>query len=146
MAKLDYMAVQNKIKVLLDADSRTDDYNVFVEESFMLKPDQCPYVGIFLDSYDTLEDTETIGGNRPYLTQLNIEIWIYGFSFENNDGAGIRDGILGNVKEVMKENKTLDGTILYFQFGSGEFDNQKNTAGLGFFKGVSLTLECQLKE
>ena len=146
MAKIDYMAVQNKIKALLDADSRTSGYNVFVEEDFMLKPDQCPYVGIFLDSYDTLEDTETIGGNRPYLTQLNIEIWMYGFSFENNDGSVIRDGILGNVKEVLKENKTLEDVILYFQFGSGEFDNQKNTAGLGFFKGVSLTLECQIKE
>jgi len=134
MAKIDYMAVQNKIKALLDADSRTNSYNVFVEEDFMLKPDQCPYVGIFLDSYDTLEDTETIGGNRPYLTQ------------QNNDGAQIRDGILGNVKEVLKENKTLEDVILYFQFGSGEFDNQKNTAGLGFFKGVSLTLECQIKE
>ena len=146
MAKIDYMAVQNKIKALLDADSRTDDYFVFVEDEFMLNPDQCPYVGIFLDSYPTLEDTETIGGSRPYLTQLNVEIWMYGFSFENNDGSVIRDGILGNVKEVLKENKTLDDTILYFQFGSGQFDNQKNTSGLGFFKGVSLTLQCQIKE
>ena len=146
MAKIDYMAVQNKIKTLLDADSRTADYFVFVEDEFMLKPDQCPYVGIFLDSYDTLEDTETIGGSRPYLTRLNIEIWMYGFSFENNNGSVIRDGILGNVKEVLKENKTLDDTILYFQFGSGTFDNQKNTSGLGFFKGVSLTLQCQIKE
>ena len=144
MAKIDYMAVQNKIKTLLD--SRTEDYFVFVEDEFMLKPDQCPYVGIFLDSYDTLEDTETIGGSRPYLTRLNIEIWMYGFSFENNNGSVIRDGILGNVKEVLKENKTLDDTILYFQFGSGTFDNQKNTSGLGFFKGVSLTLQCQIKE
>ena len=140
------MAVQNKIKTLLDADSRTEDYFVFVEDEFMLKPDQCPYVGIFLDSYDTLEDTETIGGSRPYLTRLNIEIWMYGFSFENNNGSVIRDGILGNVKEVLKENKTLDDTILYFQFGSGTFDNQKNTSGLGFFKGVSLTLQCRIKE
>ena len=106
MAKLDYMAVQNKIKALLNADSRTNSYFVFVEDEFMLKPDQCPYVGIFLDSYDTLEDTETIGGNRPYLTQLNVEIWMYGFSFENNDGSVIRDGILGNVKEVLKENSS----------------------------------------
>lgn len=99
-----------------------------------------------LDSYTTLEDTETIGGSRPYLTQLNVEIWMYGFSFENNNGSVIRDGILGNVKEVLKENKTLEDTILYFQFGSGQFDNQKNTSGLGFFKGVSLTLQCQIKE
>ena len=76
----------------------------------------------------------------------NVEIWMYGFSFENNNGSVIRDGILGNVKEVLKENKTLDDVVLYFQFGSGTFDNQKNTSGLGFFKGVSLTLQCQIKE
>ena len=50
------------------------------------------------------------------------------------------------VSESLVENKTLDDTILYFQFGSGTFDNQKNTSGLGFFKGVSLTLQCQIKE
>ena len=54
--------------------------------------------------------------------------------------------MLGKVKEVLKEKKTLNDKVLYFKFGSGEFDNQKNTAGLGFFKGVSLTLDCEVKE
>ena len=54
--------------------------------------------------------------------------------------------MLGKVKEVLKENKTLDNNVLYFKFTSGVFDNQKNTSGLGFFKGVSLNIDCEVKE
>jgi hypothetical protein len=146
MAIIDYLGVENAIKSLLEADSRTEDNTVEVEPEFMLIPDKCPYVAIYLDSYETLANTETIGGTKPYLTGLNIQIWCYTFSFENLDGATRRDSMLGNVKEVIKDNDTLSDTVLYWQFGTGEFDNQKNTAGLGFFKGVSLSLLCQIKE
>ena len=146
MAIIDYIGIENTIKTLLDADSRTNDNTIEVEGEFMLKPDQCPYIGIFLNTHETLEDTETIGGTNPYLTGLEIELWLYTFSFENYDAATRRDTLLGNVMAVLKDNKTLSDTVLYFQFGGGTFENQKNTAGLGFFKGVSLTLECQIKE
>ncbi len=146
MAIIDFLEIETQIKSLLEADSRTSDNTVEVEPEFMLNPDKCPYIAIYLDSYDTIEDTETIGGATPYVTALNIDIWCYTFSLENYDGASRRDTLLGNVKEVMKDNKTINEKVLYFQFTSGEFDNQKNTSGLGFFKGVSLGLRCQVKE
>jgi hypothetical protein len=151
MAIIDYLGIENAIKDLLDNDSRTNSFGgktttVDVEGEFMLNEVKCPYIAIFLDAYETLEDTTTIGGSTPYLTSLRIQIWCYDFSLENLSGATNRDTMLGAVKEVLKENKTLSNNVLYFKFGPGEFDNQKNTAGLGFFKGVSLTIDCEVKE
>jgi len=146
MAIIDYLGIETQIKSILDGDVRTSDNTIQVEPEMMLNPDSCPFVGIYLMSYETMLDTETIGGTSPYLTSLDIDIWCYTFSFENYDGASRRDTLLGNVKEVVKDYKTLNGKVLYWQFGNGEFDNQKNTTGLGFFKGVSLSLLCQIKE
>jgi hypothetical protein len=151
MAIIDYLGIENAIKDLLLADSRTNAFGgrnttIEVEQEFILNSEKCPYIAIFLDSHETLEDTETIGGAKPYLTSLSITVWMYDFSLENLDGATNRDVMLGKVKEVLKENKKLNDTVLYFKFGGGEFDNQKNTSGLGFFKGVSLSLDCEVKE
>tara|TARA_R100000773_G_scaffold44610_1_gene46529 strand:- start:4380 stop:4820 length:441 start_codon:yes stop_codon:yes gene_type:complete len=146
MAIIDYIGIETAIKTLLNADSRTSGFTVDLEPEEPINEVKCPYVAIYLDNYETLLDTETIGGNAPYLTRLNIQVWCYQFSLENLDGATLRDDMLGKVKEVFKENKTLNDTVLYFQFGPGEFDTQKNTAGLGFFKGVSLRLQCEVKE
>ena len=135
MAIIDYTGIENEIKTLLLNDSRTSsfggrDTTIDVEGEFILNENTCPYIAIFLDSYDTLADTETIGGSKPYLTRLSIQVWMYDFSLENVPGS----------------TKTLSNNVLYFKFGPGEFDNQKNTAGLGFFKGVSLTIDCEVKE
>ena len=151
MAIIDYLGIENEIKSILDNDSRSNSFGgrtttIEVESEFILNEVKCPYIAIFLDSYDTLEDTETIGGATPYHTSLSIQVWCYDFSLENLPGATARDTMLGKVKEVLKEKKTLNNKVLYYKFGSGEFDNQKNTAGLGFFKGVSLTLDCEVKE
>jgi len=151
MAIIDYIGIENGIKTILENDARTTTINgrtttIVVEDSDFVSEPRCPYIGIFLDSYETLEDTETIGGAKPYLTLLAIEIWIYEFSMENLDGATLRDTALGKVKEVLKDNKTLGGNVLYYKFTSGKFDNMRNENGLGFFKGVSLNIDCEVKE
>ena len=150
MAIIDYLGIENAIKALLAGDSRTNafggkDTTIEVESEFILNEAKCPYIAIFLNEHETIADTETIGGSTPYLTRLSITVWCYDFSLENLEGATNRDVMLGKVKEVLKENKTLSNTVLYFQFVGGEFDNQKNTSGLGFFKGGSLNIDCEVK-
>ena len=151
MAIIDYTGIENEIKTLLLNDSRTSSFGgrnttIDVEGEFILNENTCPYIAIFLDSYDTLADTETIGGSKPYLTRLSIQVWMYDFSLENVPGSTNRDVMLGKVKEVLKDNKTLNNKVLYWKFGPGRFQNKQNTTGLGFFKGVSLNIDCEVKE
>jgi len=151
MSIIDYLGIEQKIQTLLQGDSRTATINgrastIVVEDADMVSEVRCPYVGIFLDSYDTEEDTVTIGGANPYLTSLSIDLHIMEFAMEDLEGARLRDIAIGKVKEVLKDYKTLDDTVLYYKFRSGKFENMKNTSGLGFFKGVTLSLDVEIQE
>ena len=146
MAIIDYLGIETAIKNILEADSRTSSYTVEIEPPDEIRTDACPYIAIYLDSYDTPLNDELIGGTKPFRTFLNIEVWCYDFSLENLAGASARDTLLGNVKEVLKENRTLSDTVLVTAFTGGDFDNQKNTSGLGFFKGVSVKIQCEVRE
>jgi|TARA_Y100000361_G_C11101880_1_gene312388 hypothetical protein len=146
MAIIDYLGIETAIKNILEADSRTSSYTVEIEPPDEIRTDACPYIAIYLDSYDTPLNDELIGGTKPFRTFLNIEVWCYDFSLENLAGASARDTLLGNVKEVLKENRTISDTVLVTAFTGGDFDNQKNTSGLGFFKGVSVKIQCEVRE
>jgi len=146
MATLDYLSIENAIKTLLEADGDTSAYTVEVEPSDAVRTDACPYVSIYLNSWDSPAEDEMIGGTNPITTYLIIEIWCYAFSLENLDGATLRDTMLSNVKDVLKENRTLSDNVVVTRFDGGDFENQKATGGLGFFKGVSLKLNCEVRE
>jgi hypothetical protein len=146
MAIIDYLAVETAIKTLINNDSATSDFTVLIEPDNAVRTDFCPYVAIYLDSYDSPLDDELIGGSKPMRTFLTIEIWCYDFSLDNLEGATARDIMLGKVKEVLKGDRTLNGTCVNTAFLGGNFDNQKQTDGLGFFKGVSIRLQCEVRE
>jgi hypothetical protein len=74
MAIIDYLGIEQAIKTLLNGDSRTEDYLVEIEPANEIKTDACPYVAIYLDSWDSPADDELIGGTTPLRTFLNIEI------------------------------------------------------------------------
>ena len=146
MAKIDYLAIENKIKELIEANSDTSSYTVLVEPADELRTEYCPYVAIYLDSYESPSADELIGGTKPVRTFLNISVWCYDFSLDNLEGASARDTMLANVKEVLKSNRDLGEEVLVTRFTGGSFDNQKNIEGLGFFKGVSIGLQCEVRE
>ena len=146
MAIIDYLGVQVALKTILDNDSRTEDYTIEVEPEYDLITDKMPYVAIWLDSWETPSTDEIIGGTNPFRTFLNLEVWMYDFNLENYTGAGLRDTMIGKVKEVIKENRTINDNVLVTTFRGGTFDNQKNDRGLGFFKGVSLRIQCEVRE
>lgn len=146
MAIIDYLGIQTALQSIFNADSRTSDYTVEVEPDYDLITDKMPYVAIYLDSWETPPTDETIGGVKPFRSFLNLEVWCYDFSMENLQGATLRDTMLGNVKEVMKENRTISDKVLITTFAGGSFDNQKNNRGIGFFKGVSMRIQCEVRE
>ena len=146
MATIDYIGIENKIKALINADGNTSSYTVEVEPSDAIRTEACPYVAIWLHSWDSPADDELIGGSNPVRTFLIIEIWCYAFSMENLDGSTLRDTMLANVKNVLKANRSLDDEVVITRFDGGEFQNQQDTNNLGFFKGVSIRLNCEVRE
>ena len=101
-------------------------------------------MGIYLDTWETPAEEELIGGSRPHRTFLVFEIWCYEFGLENKSTAQKRDTLLEEVKDGLKGNRNLNGKVLVTRFKGGDFDNAQKEEG--FFKGVSIKLECEVKE
>ena len=149
MAEITYIDIEEAIKTLLLTDDRTKSIagiplNVAIEESINQNTDACPWVGIYLDRWETPAEQELIGGNTPFRTYLTFELWLYEFALENKLAAQKRDYLLQKIKEVLKDNRKLSDTVLISRFKGGEFDNAKTKEG--FFKGVTIKLECELRE
>lgn len=143
--QINYIDIQDEIADILRKDYRTCDLKIFVEDSFRLIPDTCPVLFIYLDSWSSKAEDERIGGATPITTFLNIELFIYEFALENRTAAVLRDDCFKHVKEVLKDNRRLNNKVLISRFKGGNFENAKATGG-GFFKGVSLTLEIEVRE
>lgn len=149
MAQIDYTAIELALQDLLLNDLRTKEIDgrittVVVEEIFQPIPDRCPWIGIYLNGWQSPAESELIGGSAPRLTLVEIELWMYDYSLENATGARKRDLLLQQVKEVLKDNRTINGLVLVTRFTGGEFDGAKTKEG--FLKGVSLKLECEIRE
>ena len=130
--------------ISLKTDIGNNSLRVEVEDTAQLIPDKCPWIGIYLSSWETPWEEEKIGGSTPHTTYLEIELWLYEFALENRQGAILRDRLMQKVKEVLKNNRKINNTVLISRFEGGEFDNAY--AETGFFKGVSIKLKCEVRE
>ena len=156
MAEINYTEIAEKVKSILEADERikniqrvddtggTDAVTVVVDEPFNNKAEATPFIGIYLDTWETPADEELIGGASPSLTRIGLELWMYEWHLENIECSKRRDNLLRRVKEALKADRTLSGTVQMTRFQGGEFDSPIKTEG--FFKGVSLKLECEIRE
>ena len=149
MSEIDYFGIEEAVADILLTDSRTRRIGdsllkVEIEEPFNLIPDKCPWVGIYLDSWDSPAEEERIGGNSPFLTYLILELWLYEFAMESRTASQLRDRLLRKVKETLKDNRKLNNKVLIWRFAGGEFDSPATSEG--FFRGVSLKLECEVRE
>lgn len=149
---VNYTAIQDAIRnILLTNDTSRiidgDALSVGIESVLNPATIMCPWAGIYLDSWDTPAEQERIGGATPFLTQVTFELWLYAFALETDVARIKRDALLSAVKDVLKltANRTLGGTVLITRFKGGSFSNAKGNQE-GFYSGVSLKLECEVRE
>ena len=150
MSEVDYSAVTNAIRDVLLSDDRTKVVNssaltVAVEGNMNQNTANCPWVGVYLDSWDSAAVSEQIGSATPFFTLLTFELWLYEFGLEDETANKKRDNLLRKVKEVLKANRTVNGTVRILWFKGGVFDAQAAKSG-GFFRGASLKIQCEIRE
>ena len=154
MSEIDYFGIEEAVRDILLADSRTAEVNdkqttVLIEEPFKPNPDTVPWVGIYLSKWDSPEEDELIapGSGSSVRTFLLLELWLYEYALNNKDSSTKRDTLLSKIKEVLKDNRTLNGTVLITTFAGGRFENQMSEKKRGaFYKGVSIKLKVEVRE
>ncbi len=151
MAEVDYTDIAEELQNILQASeyvkaASDSEVTIVVEDTFNMNADQTPWIGIYLDTWETPPDEERIGGANPRTTYLNIEVWMYVWHFEHILASKARDLMLRKVKEALKANRTINGKVQVTRFQGGEFENATKEEAEGFFKGVTLKLECEIRE
>lgn len=162
MSEINYFKIEDDLGAILRNDPRLKSKDnggqlgnkglvVEVEETFSAVSIKIPWCGIYLDSWEPLE--ERVAAGQKSLTFLNFELWLWEFSLKNREGAILRDRLMQKVMEVLKDNRKINDNVQIMTFQGGEFDNAKKkrtstgsgkSAEFGFFKGVSIKIRAEV--
>src|SRR3990167_8439348 len=76
MSEVNYYSIEEAISYLFkaDADLLALSPTIEIEEDDNLVSDKCPYIGIYLSSWESPHTEERIGGTTPFTTYLVFNI------------------------------------------------------------------------
>ena len=132
MARLDYYAIENQIKTILEADSDVTGHwgerntRVLIEREMVFGMDELPAVMIYLDRRDATPGQPIAAGTRTRL-QLRFSIWCVDFHLDSMAMAcEARDDLMGLVEVALMKNRDLDGKVGASWIEGGEFMSAEN--------------------
>jgi hypothetical protein len=100
-----------------------------------------PEVSVSLSTEQNKEDT--IGSPDPYFTIAMYDIFCSEFSPDGVlEACRRRDVLMGQVRDLLKTDRTLGGKVGNTQIGDVKFDTARSSAG--FFSAANLTLRVFL--
>jgi len=122
MAAIDYAGILDELKTIFEADSRTADAHVYVEEDpqFGLA-DTGKSIVLTLDSRAPSAGQSMSAGTRTRYA-VTIGVWTLGFHMESfREAARTRDELLAQVELVLMANRTVSGKVTAGQLAGGQF-------------------------
>ena len=84
MAVIDYAGIRNELKTLLEADTRTKDARIYVEEEpqFGLSDAQS-IIAVFMDSRSAPPPDQSLSAGKRTRYFLRMSLWVVVFSMES---------------------------------------------------------------
>jgi hypothetical protein len=132
MARVDYYALEEEIKVILDADPTVGvaGVPVRVEESVMFAAESTPAVYIYLDRRDAPAELQTLRAGSSTDFALRFSLWVWAYSLDGVKIASqIRDDLMGKVEVALMGNRTLNDKVRTSWIEGGEFMSAKEQEG-----------------
>lgn len=141
MAKIDYWAIEEEIKYIID--SNLDGYQVEIEEDLMFAAEQSPWVGIYLVRRDPTEGQSIAAGTRlRYALQFSIYVWC--FHFDKKEAVRQRDDALGELEVLFLANRTLNDKVDFVMVQGGELQSGRVEGDIGgFVSGGEIVLTAE---
>lgn len=154
MSEIPYYDIEMAIANILKDDATLKDFNgksvtVHVEQKIPPAMPAMPWVGIYLDGWETPAEDEKIAAGTKFTTFLILELWLFTYALEQAPGARTRDRLLQKVKEILKKpaNRKIGELALMTRFEGGTFMNPKTEGkNKGFTSGVSIKLRVEVRE
>ena len=127
MAAIDYTGILTSLKALLDADSRTNNARVYIEEDPQFgQADAGRAVVLTLVGRLPSAGQPMAAGKRTRYV-VRIGAWSVGFDMASFEAAcAKRDALLAQVELVVMDNRTISGKVTSAQLEGGEFMSVRN--------------------
>jgi hypothetical protein len=79
-----------------------------VEEEIMFSPEMTPWVGIYIDRRDALDQDQSLSAGRRVRYKLWFTLWIWCFSFDRAEAVQRRDDAVAEVEVALMGNRTIN--------------------------------------
>lgn len=153
MAKIPYYKIEERLKEIFGADSRTAATRVVIESSLMPTIDIPKYLAIYLKNCTRVAQLMGFGNqSREYEIVYNIEVNAYhGRSVQ--DAFSRRDELISDVENILQQKTTLtklqsiitDTAILMLDVTETNFETPRENKQLGFISRGVITINITVR-
>lgn len=142
MARVDYFAIQEAIKTVLEADQTIADAHIALEEE--LEFNQQNHILIYLMDRDAPENRQTLSGGTRTKFLINFSIWCFAYHMsELKEAMRRRDDLIGKVEIALMKNRSLGGVVDGSWITGGEFANASQEGSASLFAGGEIRLTTE---
>lgn len=111
MPALDYYAVANAIKSILEASADLAGVTVVVEKEHTFTAGAEPWIGIYVERRDP-SPSQYLDAGQSTRYQIRFSIWVWCMSIEDTERAiKVRNELVGKVEKVLMANRTLNNLV-----------------------------------
>jgi hypothetical protein len=128
MTPVDYQGIRDEIEAILQADERTRDARIYVEEEpqFGLGDNQ-KAIAVFMETRSTPENMQSLSEGRRTRMNLKVTCWVIAFHLESfRKACDERDSLLNKVELVLMDNRTLNNKVSTSWLIGGELFSGRN--------------------
>lgn len=127
MAKVDYYAIAEQIKAILDAS--VPGLTTLVEEPRPAGPDQNPSACVQIRRRSAPENLQALTAGTQLLMEIDVSIIIEAFALSIRQAIELRDDYIGDVENALMANRTLSNTVEVTFIDGGELETGRDSQG-----------------
>ena len=145
MARVDYYAIEQEIKTVLEADAALAGVTVTIEEELMFGSESTPWIGVYLDRRDAPPALQRLGAGQSTRFLLRFPLWCWEYHLESITKAiQRRDDLVGKIEVALMKNRTLSGKVATSWLEGGELPSARLPEQAGFVSGAEVILVAEV--
>lgn len=127
MAAIDYTGILSSLKAIFEADARTSNARVYVEEDPQFGQSDSGRAIVLTLVNRTPSSGQSMAAGKRTRYAARIGAWSVGFDMESFNAACVkRDALLAQTELVLMDNRTISGKVTTAQLEGGEFFSVRN--------------------
>lgn len=127
MAKVDYYAIAEQIKRVLD--NSVPGLTTLIEEPRPAGPDQNPSACVQIRRRSAPESLQSLTAGTQLMMEVDASIIIEAFAMNIRQAIELRDDYIGDVETALMGNRTLYNTVEVTFIDGGELETGRDSSG-----------------